>query len=234
MKRYLNISLVIVGAWILLFSAKGLIHRSLITKEHECKMIEYEIDQGKCAPTNDLEGLYEQRKIKGFIKLSIQLLIGLLILSFGTYRIIIKNNIRFSMKGIFEIVIHVIYWILFVYGIGILVRSSWGNMDSCGITWIYLFLLAASIGFYGGYYINNIDSVIKIINVRVIKWLFIFSFFGGLLSYFPLEISSGISSGNFKPIFSIQSVLVNGFFCFISFIHVFIGFLITKNLRRLK
>ena len=230
MKRYLNISLVIVGAWILLFSAKGLINRSLTTKEHACKMIKYEIEQKKCAPTNDLDGLYEQRRINGFIKSSIQLLIGLIILSFGTYRIVIKNNIRFSMKGVLDIIIHVLYWILFVYCIGILVRSSWGNMDSCGITWVYLFLLSASIGFYGGYYINYIYTEIKIINLRFIKWLFVFSFFGGLLSYFPL----GISSGNFKPIFSIQFMLAVGFFCFISFIHVFIGFLITKSLRRLN
>lgn len=234
LKRNLNTILVIAGVWIVLFSADGLMRRSLTTKDYACQFIEHQIEQGRCEPTDDINSLYEQNRTKGYIKSFSQLLLGLIVLTIGMTRIIVINHVKFSRDEYRNLLIQMLYWILFIYGIGILAKGSWSNMDACGIDWIYLFSVSASVGFYGGYYMNHLSSEIKSINRNFIKLLFIISFFGGLLSYFPISIISGINSGNFKPFLSIQFVLAIGFFCFISFIHVFIGFALARTLRRIK
>lgn len=231
--KILSICLIVLGAFVILNSTRTFVGRFITSKEVSCERIKHQIQEGVYSNTIDLEKLYIEKRIGGLRDSIIQFGLGLILLLVGIIWLYNQNSLTFSWKPrIFEIGLNLLYWFGFALIIGFLVSGGGKRFTSCTIDWIYIFLVAGLTGYYSSYF--YVYNQLKKDNRWTVTFSYglLFSLIGCILSYFPFGLYSSIASGNYKPLFSIQMILVLGFFAFISFIHVYIGLIIKRIIMK--
>lgn len=205
-------ALLILGVYFFLLI--GIFNSSslFMSKTEACRRIEFRAKKENKSDV-DIDSIYHAKRKKILSSATIKTSIGILLISFGLFLHKKSTNISLLSCGL-----QIGYWILFSATALYITTEGFTNFITCDFTWLFLFLTAGLTGFYFGYGQLTISQASFL---RSVPLILLVSGIGGMASYGPLVFNQVFA----VPLRNLLAAsLPIGFFSFIAFIDIFLGY----------
>ena len=233
--KFITTSLLILGVWLTLYAIRGLIAGEMQTDQQIIFETKYRISKGFESATSDIKKASRELRSKKASQNFIVMSLGYFFLIVSSILYIVTKKPPLSLKKLtIPLFVNVLYLALIILSIVFVVSGGFQFIRDCTVDWVFLFITAAIPGYYFGYNIwfNRIRERNNM-NTRFFILLILYTLLGSV-TVISLTIYSCYKTGDFSGVQIISILQPLALFSFISFIHIFVGFLIRKLIFKLE